>query len=86
MDKNGVLVNVYESHTDFIWAYAQENPDFEEHPERAPAGIGLLWVGWLLIAEIIFLMFGLLQYLQVRLSTAEEIITRLSKFLPQSSQ
>jgi len=77
---------VLESHTGFKCFYAQENPDFEEQPERAPAGIGVPLAGWLLVAEIIFFMFGLLQCLQVRSSSAEAIITRLSKFLPQSSQ
>jgi len=65
--------------------YAQENPDLEEQPERAPDGM-LLVTGWLLVAEIIFFIFELLQCLQVTLSIADVIITRLSKFLPQSSQ
>jgi len=66
--------------------YAQENPEREEQPESAPAGMGLPLAGWQLVAEIIFLMFELLQCLQVRSLTAEAIKTRLSKFLPQSSQ
>jgi len=65
--------------------YAQENPELEEQPERAPEGM-LLFVGWLLVAEIIFLMFELLQCLQVTLSMADAIITRLSNFFLQSSQ
>lgn len=65
--------------------YAHENPELEEQPESAPAGI-LLLAGELLVAEIIFLMFELSQCLQVTLSIADAIITRLSKFLSQFSQ
>jgi len=68
-----------------VCCYAQENPELEEQPERAPDGI-LLLTGGLLVAEIIFLMLELLQCLQVTLSMADAIITRLSKFLSQSSQ
>jgi len=66
--------------------YAQENPELDEQPERAPAGMALPVAGLLLVAEIIFLMFELLQCLHLTLSRAEAIITRLSKFSPQSSQ
>ena len=66
--------------------YAQEKPEREEQPERAPAGIGLLCDGFVDVAEIIFLMFEPLQCLHVRPSSADEIMIRLSKFLPQSSQ
>jgi hypothetical protein len=81
-----VIPGCLESRTGLQVHYAQEKPEREEHPERAPAGIALPWVGRVLVAEIIFLMFELLQCLQVRSSSADEIIIRLSKFLPQSSQ
>jgi len=39
--------------------YAQEKPEREEHPDRAPAGMVVPLAGWLLVAERIFLMFAL---------------------------
>lgn len=65
--------------------YAQENPEREEQPERAPAGIDVPLTGWLLVAEIIFLIFELLQCLHRMVSIAEAMSTRLSKVCLQSS-
>ncbi len=39
--------------------YAQEKPEREEQPDRAPAGMVVPLAGWLLVAESIFLMFAL---------------------------
>ena len=66
-------------------SYAQEKPEREEQPERAPAGTVVPLAGWLLVAERIFLMFALLQCLQRMLSMAEAMSTRLSNVWLQSS-
>lgn len=42
-----------------VAAYAQEKPEREEQPDRAPAGMDVPLTGWLLVAERIFLMFAL---------------------------
>ena len=65
--------------------YAQEKPEREEQPDRAPVGIVVPLAGWPLVAERIFLMFALLQCLQRMLSMAEAMSTRLSNVWLQSS-
>lgn len=79
------FLGLHRDHTGPLVTYAQENPEREEQPERAPAGMAGPLAAWPLVAESIFLMFTLLQCLQRMVSMAEAISTRLSNVCLQSS-
>ena len=61
--------------------HRQENPDLQEPPENAPAGMLVVILVALLASENILLTFGLLHALQVTKEMSEDGRI-LSKFLP----
>jgi len=64
---------------------AQENPDLEEQPERAPAGAPLLLpVMRLENEEICFITFLLLHFLHTTVSASVVDETKISKTFSQS--
>jgi len=67
--------------------HAQENPDLEEQPERAPAGAPLVLPDIRLAkVEICFSTFLLLHFLQTTLSASEIDETNVSKTVSHSLQ
>jgi hypothetical protein len=65
--------------------HAQEKPDLDEQPERAPAGASLeLPDKRLENVEICFSTFLLLHFLQMILSASEVDVTKVSKTVSQS--
>ena len=76
---SGFFVCIFMQPHGLLFDQAQENPDFDEQPERAPAGIELLPEDILkLDAEIVFLMFLLLHFVQVTLLIAFDEVTNAS--------
>lgn len=64
--------------------YAQENPDLDEQPERAPAGMdGLFDVLWI-EADILFCTFGPPHFLHLTSSVAEDDKVMVSNISLQS--
>jgi len=67
--------------------HAQEKPDLDEQPDRAPAGAALeLPVKRLAKVEICFSTFLLSHFLQTTLSASEMDETKVSKTVSQSLQ
>lgn len=64
---------------------AQENPDLEEQPERAPSGAPLVLPAIRLEKdEICLIIFLLLHFLQTTSSASDTELTKISKIVLQS--